>query len=498
MKKSNYLVVGTAERGLSKPILKILSEVAKYTKAKVVYSGALSTGDELAMYNRRAGRIKAFQDTNIKPDRIWADERENQALIGSRNKRIQDITDGFEKASHKSIIWVTNDELVITDDLPIKYVTHFDVSPYLTITPVAPNGNKVSGAPITPRAVNMYRYFNNSVIAPHPIFQTQLFDKEGVNRAMQFITTGALRWPKHARRPSESYEHATHPGAILLTVDHDTGLFYHQRIVVDRATNGQLFVVWDGLLFTVSGVAETESQDRAVMWGDTHAPFEAHHVLQSVYQCQDMMKASTGIHLGDLVDFQSVNRHAEPHSIAHENLRLADDLASLEEHISLISTKFEYGVVLESNHHEWLTQYVDNQKKLIGLLDWPSIVKKLVARYPNVWVRYQKSGLRSYDFGDIDIRHGHNDGSIGRIANEYNKVVNGHFHSHQEYMNAIRLGCTCEYDLPYKPDAKSKWMHQFATVTKYRGISRLHAKTVLQHSGKTYFTYRGDIYETAK
>jgi len=492
---TNYLVIGTAERGYSIPILKVLANFAAHTKANVVYSGALSDRFAIAMYDSKTRKAKTL-----------GGERDRDAkTLKKINATIREIVDKQDKTiidlcTHLGPVkFVVNDSLYINDGLAadLSPVSHLDLSKYLTITPVAPNGDRVSGNPLTPRSIQMYRYYNNSVVCPHPVMATRLFAREGINQALQFITTGALRWPTNAKRQSATFEHFSHPGAVLITLDNDTGQFYHQRIHVDRNSSDILFIAWDGLIITANDMKEAPPADRLSFATDTHGQYKNKAAWYAFLESIQLHAPATVVHGGDLADMPSLNGHSPKHTLVHDGLRLSNDLEVFcDDVVEMHNAATEEAkiVILESNHHEWLNRYINDNKVLHGLIGWPQMQSKLIDYTGNegITIREDAPGQESFLWGDFRLRHGHTDGSVISLSDTQGKAINGHYHTHEEYMDAIRLGCTCVH-MPYMKGANDRWILQIATGTKYHGIARLHAKTILEKNGIISFAYQGKI-----
>jgi hypothetical protein len=495
---TNYLVIGTGERGYSLPVLNLLKVFSGYTKSSIVYTGALSDRFALQMYNSRMKQSKTIEkirgsDSLHESEKVKRFDDNIKELVDAQNKLINDFHVVFG-----DIIWVTNKSLAIEDGmyLNLHSQSHLDLSKYLTITPVAPNGDRISGNPLTPRSVQMYRYYNNSVVAPHPVMATRLFAREGVNQALQFMTTGSLRWPTNAKRASETFEHYSQPGAMLITLDNDTGMFYHQRIHIDRNKDG-LFIVWDGLVIKNSGVTEAPMQDRLSLVTDSHGPFKSRNVWDAFLKSIEIHNPGVVAHGGDLGDMTSLNPHDSYDTLSHDGLRLSHDFEVFMDDVVEMhnAAPFESDIViLESNHHEWLNRYINKHKTLQGLIGWPNIERQLQAATgrDSIAIREDAPGQESYLWGDFRLRHGHTDGSVIELAKTQGKAINGHYHTHEEFMDAVRIGCACRH-MPYMKGANDKWILQIATGTKHQGVARIHAKTVLTKGDIISFSYQGKL-----
>jgi hypothetical protein len=493
----NYLVIGTADREYDQRVLNVLAQVQKYTKSSLVHTGALSDIHAIAMYNHRIGKLQKtlarmgmIQDDEL--DRI---QEELDVLVGGQDKIINDIESTFDK-----VTWVTNDKLIIPDGLITErpYFHHLDISSKLSITPVAPAGDKRSGHPISNRSIQMYRYYNNSVVCPHPIIATRLFARDGINHTLQFLSTGALRFAFNAKRQSETFEHFSHPSAILITHDPVFDRSYYQRIYVD-IIGDEVFAVWDGLLFTETSVIDVDAEDRMGYITDTHGQVKNQKVWLAFLDSLVRNRPGFVCHGGDLGDMPSICPHETRSSLARDGLKLKDDLDQFVADVTdIFDTLDTYDtnnqvevVTIESNHHGWLNRYINDHKELDGLFGW-KLIQDVLSERRKITIREDAPGLASYCWGDMRMRHGHSDGSVTSLAATQEKATNGHYHTHEEFMNSMRIGCSCDYP-PYMVGQNDRWVWQIATGTKYKGVARIHAKTVLVTDDGTSYVYRGEI-----
>jgi hypothetical protein len=493
----NYLVIGTADRGYDQRVLNVLSQVQQYTKSTLVHTGALSDIHAIKMYNYRIGKLQKTlaRMGGIEENDLNKVQEELDILVNGQDKIIKDIEATFE-----DVKWVTNDALIIPDGLITErsYEHHLDISTKLSITPVAPAGDRRSGHPISPRSIQMYRFFNNSVVCPHPIIATRLFAREGINHTLQFLSTGALRFPSNAKRQSETFEHFSHPSSILITHDIECDEFYYQRIYVDKIGE-EVFAVWDGLLFTETLVIDVMAEDRMGYITDTHGKVKKRQVWLAFLDSLRRNRPGFVCHGGDLGDMPSICPHEKESSLARDGLRLKDDIDQFVSDVTDIFDAIdEYDnknnvevVTIESNHHEWLNRYINDHKLLDGLFGWQLIADALSERR-KITIREDAPGLASYCWGDMRMRHGHSDGSVTSLAATQEKATNGHYHTHEEFMNSLRIGCSCDYP-PYMVGQNDRWVWQIATGTKYKGVARIHAKTVLVTDNGTSYVYRGEI-----
>jgi hypothetical protein len=490
-----YLVIGTAERGYDYSILRVLGSFASEMQAQTVYAGETASRTAREMYDRLSRRVREVEGgeerKRSKRQAVLHREltKEVNAIIQRQDKLVEDVEKYLP-----DVLWVTNHELSIPMGLLAERetVSHLDVSKYLTISPVSPNGSKVTGMPITDRSVTNYAYFNNSCIAPHPVFATETMAKSGFNEGFQYQTTGALRWPHHALRASEAHEHCSHPGAILVTICEDTGIFYSSRIAVDKGSNGQLFILYDGLVYTAGTVGDADAFHP--LSADMHYPNEHGPVVMARQLLGSLVKHRIAYDLGDLGDFPSLSMHCGPEALEVDGKFLVDDLQAMTRGIEALTQEGNALVTLESNHHHRVTRYVNSHKVLKGVVGLDILEEALRGQGVEVTIREHTSGLKPLKVGDITLLHGDHTGSLLKLSKVYGKAIVGHNHTYREYRDAIWMGAGCTQMAYLKGDA-DRWRRQIGNLSVYRGTTRAHVKTVLEKDGWTSFEFRGQIYK---
>lgn len=506
MKKKStklYLVIGTAHLGLSTPILKTLASFSRYFQTTVIHVGPLCTLDEKKMYESRVQRVRTWEklDTrNVQIEGLYQKYKQEIALLLSlQRKRVSLLQEVFGK-----IKFVVNDEHMIPDEgLDILGVQE-PISRYLTLTSIPANGDKITGDPITSRCMLAMREYDSSVIMAHPIPATRLYKKEGVNCAFMFSTTGSLIAPEKCKRVSDIYKQILKPSCIFVGIDEDTQQFHSQRIRVrfhrDAKTHKQVpHVAFDGLVFKGDGKPplEVSGQDKACYITDVHAPYHATNVIKCFHELIRLHEPELVLDGGDTADFASVSRHTEFLPGARENLRLQYDLQSmysLLEGYKNACPSVKKVTVLDSNHAEWLSLFVEKNPSLKGMLDWKTLAQGFFKDFDLI---IRGGSVGAVWFGNLAIRHGDQEGSLMEAHLSYRNYVGGHLHSFQELGDAVRVGCAAKLDPGYLKGNNTAWQWNITTITKWKNITDKHPRIVLcnKQNSRSTFMYRGQIFE---
>jgi hypothetical protein len=154
-------------------------------------------------------------------------------------------------------------------------------------------------------------------------------------------------------------------------------------------------------------------------------------------------------------------------------------------------------VLIDSNHHEWLTGFVLENPCLIGILDWPTLARKLLPKW-NVFLRLAGEN-KIYEFGDLSIRHGDKDGGVKKAERTFpsGKWIGGHFHSRESYRRASLIGCSCKLGPQYIGNSINAWQNEVTSITRYKGVTSHSGKVVLHDKKRevSRICYRSEIIE---
>ena len=508
-KSNNYLVISCSYMGVDEEILKIYSQAAKFYNAQVVHLGRTASEEELRKYisltksiSTATEAIGAMEDSTARDRRMDAmlelssEQTEMKELEQSRIEQLE---------KHFGSVWyVTTPDLTIGKNFEkSNNCKHFkagvELSRHLFLSPISPSGDRVTRSPVTSISVDFLKSCGRSWIVPHPVPIVEPYAQPGLNEAYNYYTTGCL---KHSEAPTSTknqYKFAHMPCAIMVLVDKQNGEFHAKQMHVDKI-DGVSAVLDDGIIFTQKGHKELNSADKAVASSDDHAPWTHPGVLGAVRALNSLHKPETFLNLGDAADFASVNRHAEGMPGQLEGLRLADDLNNLRRLLDAqtSSPSIKNKVLIDSNHHEWLSQLVEKIPSLKGLLDWKTIAS---SRFSDWKVQRRTAGEPEiYKFGDFTIRHGDQDGGIRKAERTFpkGKYLCGHWHKYGTYRRSIMMGCGTKLGPKYVGGQVNNWQSQASVLTKNGDVAAVNAKIILHDERKktSRFGYRGNIYET--
>lgn len=435
---------------------------------------------------------------NSLDEKLHVCQQEIQSLIDAQKLRITTL-----KKFLPDIHFVINKEIVIPEGLDIieekkLHDQNWRINSNISITATPANGDKVFGAPITKRTFRMLQKSGISHIIPHMTPHTKTFPRPGLNHAFNFITTGGLKFLDFPERITDTYKAVAAPSMILLTIDNKIDEFHPSRIRIKRV-NKNMIALHDGLLFTSRSVKELKSSEKACFITDSHAPYTHAGVIQSMRCLNLLHKPSVFIDGGDTGDMESISRHTEMSPGSRENLRLKNDLDSILQLLHAYANKEEFSfiknrIMLDSNHHEWLTMFVDKNPALKGMLDWETLSKTMF----HDWTMFIRKGGADqyYKFGDLCMKHGDKETTVSGFE-IYNNYLAGHSHTYDEYCDSIKVGPACRLGPKYLQNAANSWQNNITSITKYNNVTCKHPKIVLHSENKqlSRFCYRGVIYE---
>lgn len=507
-----YLVIAGIHLGHTPDILKVFAHVAFEYKADVIHLGQLTTQEEKKMYETRVKRIRTWEkiakvDPKLAQQKAKlynSDADDIDTLLNAQYDRVEVLQQYFGAG----LTLVINDEQFIGKiaHSTLKIVkNHLALSRHLNLESVSANGERISHSPITERSFNYFRSKGQSFIVPHPSPVLRSFHKPELNKAHNFYTTGCLKVPDDIMRPSEYYKATNLPSAILVLVDSQNGEFHARRLHVDFDRDAQTHrqspvVIEDGRAFTINGIKELGSDDKAVHCTDDHAPYEHLGVLACVRALNGLHKPSVFINGGDAGDWSSVCPHNIGNPLSQEGRRLIDDEKAVQR---LLRTQVEgfksikRKVLLDANHEFWVTRNVRKNPALVGKADLESFAKGFIPEW-DMFIR--KSGEpKIFTFGDLTIRHGDRDPGLEGGRRIFVKYLCGHWHSHNESGRAASAGAGCKTGPEYLENGITSWQNTVTSVTKYKEKTSFDIKSVLHDEAKkvSRFAYRGQIIEVS-
>lgn len=496
-KSSAHLIISSCHLGMSKNVLKTLQQVQQYYQATVYHLGTIVTAEEKKMYERRINRIRTWENMTDLSDKelerfaTW--ESEVNQLIGIQDKRVDTLINTFGE-----MVFVLNEEQCLEYDEEFKGQSEYEyqLGKHLILSSVSANGERLATNPITPKSFNYFKTRGSSFIVPHPTGCLRSFNKEGLNNAYVIATTGSLHEKVKANRPSEHYIVNNRPGAVLVIVDEESGEFHLKRLrFATHKKITQHLILDDGIAFTPNEVIVLDGKDKGLFTTDDHAPYEHRGVLSSLLALGELHEPETLINGGDAADMESVCRHNDGKPLLQENKRIINDIYSLANLLSIQGSikSVKKRILLDSNHAEWLTDYVARHPQLFGILDWKTINQD----YFPEWEVYLRDQQRICKFGDLALRHGDKDAGLAGLVKTFYKAICGHYHTHNEMLEAATTGPGCRLGPKYLQGSLTSWTNTLTTLSKYKEISGYNIKTILHNdeAGIARFAYRGNIYE---
>lgn len=533
-KPKAYLVIGCAHLGIDEQLLRTLANYAKAYDASVVHLGSICTDLEKTMHASRTKKVRTFEKgfeekvdsldkAAAKYDRlgkvaeynntvgVWQRlEKRAEAEIEQMEKEIADLLAAEKlrvtklKSYFPGIKFVANKEQFILE-------SHFGgsligpelkLSKHISLQSVMANGTKTTSQPITERAFSYLKTMKTSVIVPHPTPALRSFNREGLNKAWEIYTTGSLFYSDAANRPSEYFKAVHMPAGMLLLMDEVNDEFHPRRVHFDRVSckvskKPVPAILDDGRVFTGSSSWEVKGDDLAVFTTDGHGPFEHRGVVGAARSACLLTKAETFVDGGDLNDWIFACPHNIGSPLYAEGLRAIDDEAAFKRLAAALtdSPYIKRKVLIDSNHHAWLTRLVAKHPWLKGLLDLESVYKRTIPE----WEAYIVKPGEDYTFtwGDLAARHGHDTGPLSSALKVWDKFICGHFHNHEELLRAVKQGAMAGLGPAYIENNLTSWTNNISIWTRCQGKTAVNAKIVLHDDKKkvSRYAYRDQIIE---
>lgn len=511
----SYLIISSVHLGASEDILSVYSNIAKKYKANVIHLGPTVSIQEYNEYNKLSNRIKTL-NKSLK----YAESDRYIEKINDEIETAQDLLENIEKLQYdrvdllkryfKKMTFVTNKELSLIDllkkDNKINVIEKsHNLSKYLILSPVPPTGDRAVRNPINTISKAYLKELGKNWIVAHPVPYVECSPRPETNEAYNYFTVGSLIHQYIPSHTKKQYAFAHMPCAILVVLDQN-GEFHARQMHIDysrkkRSNRQDPMVLDDGYVFTANEIIEVGSEDKANATFDDHSPYTHPGVLGAIRALNELHKPDLYINGGDASNFDSVDRHALEGGMKGdlENKRIKDDLFYLHKLLKLQTEcpSIKKKVLIDSNHHEWLTKYINKNPALIGMLDWETLSKTMFTDWELI---IRKAGdSQIFYFGDIAIRHGDRDGGVKRAESIFplGKYLCGHFHHFVSYRRAVQVGCGAMLGPKYLDNGVTAWQNQIVSLTKYQEIGAVNPKIVI-HDKKakvSRFCYRNNIYE---
>lgn len=509
----NYLIISSCYLGVSKKIVKVYAQVAKKYKAKVIHLGRTVPQKELNLYLRSMKQIQKLEeslDTVSTPAAVTNIENRIQGLVDQckfieddEHERMRTITDAFGN----DVLFITNDTQSIMagkDDFDVSD-KNYKLGKYLTLSPFNPTGERTILTQFNKNSINYFRNSGKNWITPHPVPSICPMPRPGLNEVYNYFTVGCLIERHNPAQVSEIYKNSHMPCALFVSLDPNTEEFHPRRIDIDYDdedyyTQNNPFSLDDGLLFTQDKCTELTSKDKMTGSTDDHAPYQHPGTLGALRALNSLHNPETFVNLGDAADFDPINPHARGPGDT-EGLRLIDTFNSLK---ALLTAQSEHKtiknkILIDSNHHNWLTSFIKKNPSLEGILD----LRTIASKYYKDWTfLYNDAGENEiYYFGDYALRHGHQESGVvnGESKFQKGKYICGHWHSLKSYRRAYQCGAGTMLGPSYLNGRITAWQNQVMSATKYKDITSINPKLILHDKTQevSRFCYRGSIYEAS-
>jgi hypothetical protein len=517
-KSETFLIVSSSHLGISPDILKVYGNVAKEFGAKVFHIGEVENTEEKKGLKKSADTISEIRE-KILQLAYNARETTREKLEDSLDAAI-DAADALKdsitrrmlslKRTFGSITFVAPTETEF--DIPEEFAAEYDefvLSKYLMLSAIQPVSDVSTMRPVNRNAVQALKQYGSlySWIVPHPIPAVVPFPRPGLNNTHNYYTVGSMKKIEQPTKRQNNYEASHSPAAMLVMVDSDNDEFHAVHLHIDFVDRkgyraSRPIILYDGLCFTVDGVKEVDTKDRAVFITDEHEPFHHAGVLGATRALNQLFQPYTFINGGDASDCTPVSRHELEKPGTMEGLRISTMISGLKKLLAAQAEceSIKERILIDSNHADWLTQFVDIYPQLKGLIDWETVAKE---HFPEWTVRLRQPDANSmpYKFGDYSIRHGDQESfQKAELIFENGKYLCGHWHRHQAVRRMVSVGCGCGLNPPYMKHKITDWQNQVTTMTRISGVTAIAPKIVLHDKARNFsrFVYRNQVYEIVR
>ena len=517
-KSSTYLIISSSHLGIDDGILAIFGRVAHKFNALTYHIGELESKSETTALNKIDKRIMSIQERISNFTENTKEETEDKArddmtfAQSERDKIIESVIDRIASIKYafgdKIKFLIPEDSKLASEFVEYDMDLEFNesvLSKYLLMSAVQPVSDVSTIKPTSRNAIQFLKQYGNkfSWIVPHPVPAVIPYPRPGLNNTHNYYAVGGLIDSRKPTRKQNIYAASHAPAALLVVVDDDNGEFHASQLHVDFIEkNGykkdRPVVLYDGLCFSKSGVTEVQSSDRAVFITDEHQPKQHAGVLGSLRALNNLFRPETFINGGDASDCDPVNPHTVDKPGASEGLRISDMLCGLTD---LLASQTECSsiknrILIDSNHHEWISRFVERFPQLIGLIDWPTLSTTILSDW-SVRIRQGDESM-PYMFGDYTIRHGDQEAvNTGELIFENGKYLCGHWHRYQAVRRMVYAGCGSGLNPEYMKAKITNWQNQITSLTRLDGVTAIAPKIVLhdQFRDVSRFVFRNKIIE---
>lgn len=526
-KSKAYLILSSAHLGVSEDIAKIYARAAAFYGAETYHLGGFISEKESKAYLKlrdKRSNVKAQLqaiDNQIENGAFETVDEAESAYKRSEKLQLKfDILDGDIKvittAERERINILLNSfgkvNAILAPDLYTDEATTIDglttvdsgmaLSKYMYLSAVSPSGERTTAKPITKRAMDFLKQHGKfSWIVAHPVPAVETMEKPGLNNAHKFYTVGSMRHVISPRSHKQFYQGHHLPCAMMVLVDEQTGEYHAKQMHIDYVTIRGVrkpMVLDDGMVFMTDKHFDVGSEDRGTLFTDDHAPYTHQGTLGAGRVLNELHRPAWLVNNGDAADFTSVCPYANEFPGDRENLRLEDDIQSMRNLLDAQCNvnSIVHKILIDSNHHEWVTKFVAANPCLKKTFDWHTLATK---RFPDWDVYIREAGdNKIFKFGDYTIRHGDKESlEKGARMSENGKYACGHHHRYYTFQRAMSIGCGSGLGPKFIGNQVTAWVSQVTSMTKYLGIAAINPKIVLHDEKRrvSRFAYRNEIFE---
>lgn len=515
-KSTACLIISSSHLGVSEDIVKIFSKIKTHFKAKVYHLGVVESEQEskdirkakvkfeaaTQRFNKLGENAKEDTRDKLEDEKYEAGQnyKETKNAVTERIKSLVKIFNGIT-----FVVPPKSRDTVPKGDGITVIEGEITLSKYLFMTGIQPVSDCSTLRPANRNTIMALKQYGQaySWIVPHPVPVVIPYARLGLNNVHNYYTPGML---KHTGQPSKRQENymASHaPAAILVILDDSNGEFHAVPLHIDYIekkgySRSKPVVLYDGLCFSTDGIKEVDTKDRAMFETDDHEPEQHPGTIGAVRALNNLFKPYTFINGGDASTCQPISRHEKDLKGRTENLRIRDMLVGLQKLLKVQTDcpSIKERILIDSNHADWLTLFVDEIPQLKGLLDWTTVA----AQWLPEWSVRLRDGECSppYQFGDYTIRHGDQEPfNNAELMFPFGKYLCGHFHKYQAFRRSVSVGCGGSLNPLFMKNKINNWQNQITTMTRLMGITAIAPKIILHDPGKkaSRVLYRGQILE---
>lgn len=318
------------------------------------------------------------------------------------------------------------------------------------------------------------------------------------------VTTGALTNPNYANGDDNSAERRRLGSIALrdhtfggLVVEVEDSQTYYMRHITSNGTGSFI-----DLGKKYSGSEITEAKTEALVLGDYHCGRTDPEVLEATYRMIEDMKPKRII-LHDYFDGHSVSHHVDKQFITQGIIQQEDlghdsleqELQQCYDELVKLSDMTEQVVVVMSNHHEFLSRWLDEGRfmqskknarfgfKLASYMaekDENDPVEhgiKMMGKLPRnikFLKRTDDYKVRGYQLGahgDKGVGFGY--GSMKSKEEDYGQSISGHVHKSQTQRRTHTVGTMLPLDMYYMRGSPSAWSNSHAVIYDNGAVQHL-------------------------